>query len=189
MLKEIELNPLYGVGNKELGISDTLTKIYDDLGAYVHSRGIPTIGMGLMGSNFPAFNRDAFKRFLTLFISVAHICVVALASFFPAAIIYVPAFAKFGHLYPTWLPRKHGVHCIRSVLSEEEIVILKRIAERNTWFKQVVIKVDSLPDLTHDQIEHTYQSLIEIKNALQRDREEGIKEYTKTMMEVNDLLN
>lgn len=157
MLEAAKRDPLFQIGDGKLGISNRLRRIYKNLDAYVHTRGVPTISMGIVGSNILAFTPDALDRFQALFTSACHLCITFIAIFFPAAIIEVPAFAKFGHLDPIWLPRSDEVKCIRSVLPEIDLNVLEDLATSNPWLQTVRAKVNSLPDLTAAEIEKTYE--------------------------------
>ncbi|RLC36393.1 hypothetical protein DRH29_04645 [candidate division Kazan bacterium] len=160
MLDEIAKDALYQSGDGKLKITNKLRRIYRDLGAYTHTRGVPTLNMGLMGSNILAFTADALDRFFVLFASGCRLCIACIAIFFPQAIIEVPAFAKFGHLDPVWLPRSDEVKCIRSVLSATELNVLEDLAASNVWFQTVCAKVNSLPDLSPAEIEETYEFVV-----------------------------
>ena len=181
MLKQLGQDSLYQAGDKKLNVSNRISKIYDDLGAYVHTRGVPTVTMGLTGSNILVFTPDALDRFLTLFTSVAHLCVMFLAIFFPAAIIHVPAFAKFGHLDPVWLPRKDKVDSIRSILSKKELKALDDLASQNAWFQQLVVKINALPDLSKAEVDETYERL----EAASR---QGPEQLIRILKEANKVL-
>ena len=157
MLGEIAKDALFQSGDVKLDIANKLHHTYGDLGAYTHTRGVPTINMGLMGSNILAFTTDALDRFFVLFASVCRLCVAFIAIFFPQAIIEVPTYAKFGHLDPVWLLRSDKVKCIRSVLSERELNVLEDLAASNAWFQAVRAKVNSLPDLSQAEIEETFE--------------------------------
>ena len=157
MLGEIAKDALFQFGDKKLNIANKLRRTYWDLGAYTHTRGVPTIDMGLVGSNILAFTPDALDRFFVLFASVCRLCIAFIAIFFPQAIIEVPAYTKFGHLDPVWIPRTDEVKCIRSVLSEIGLSGLEDLAASNPWFQTVRAKVNSLPDLTASEIEETYE--------------------------------
>lgn len=159
MLKQLSQDTLYSSADNQLNISSEIARIYDDLGAYIHTRGVATISMGLTGSNVAKFTPDALSRFLILFSATARLCVVFLAAFFPASIIYVPAFRKFGYLAPTWLPDEDQVNAIRNVLSRQELQVLEVLAENNVWFKQIVSRVDERPDLNESGIRETYDQL------------------------------
>jgi hypothetical protein len=180
MLDLITKDRLFQIGDNKLGITSNLRGIYDNLGAYVHTRGIPTINMGLVGSNVLTFNSDAFNRFITLFSSTCHCCIVLISAFFPASIIYVPAFSKVGYLHPNWLPRKEKVECIRSPLTETELKVLEDMASQNSWFNDVLSKTASMPDLTTLEIDETYQRCIAIE-------QNGVEEAIKNMQKVNEL--
>ena len=155
MLNQLARDPLYKTADDKMGISKSISKVYDELGAYIHTRGVPTISMGLTGSNVTTFTPEALDRFWALFATVSHFCVVFLAVFFPAAIIYVPAFEKFGNLAPIWLPQKDHVNAIRAVLSKIELQVLEDLADQNAWFQQVVAKVDTLPALNETEVHET----------------------------------
>lgn len=157
MLDAIAKDVLFQVGDKKLNIAEKLRRTYWDLSAYTHTRGVPTINMGLVGSNVLAFTPDALDRFFVLFVSACRLCIAFIAIFFPQAIIEVPAYAKFGHLDPIWLPRSDKVKCIRSVLPETDLNMLEDLATSNSWFQTVHAKVNSLPDLTAAEIEETYE--------------------------------
>lgn len=135
----------------------SLISVYDRLGAYVHTRGLPTTTMGLTGSNTILFDEPSFQRYCEYFEEVTHVSVLLLAAFFPAAVIPLDAFRKLGHFDPGWLPRNDHVVSIRSVLSPKEISALETNAGRNPWFAEVVRTLDSLPDLSSEEIEQTYQ--------------------------------
>ena len=181
MLKEVKKDALFQAGDEKLDISNNLLRVYDDLGAYVHTRGVPTISMGLVGSNVLTFTPDALDRFFALFTSVSHRCVIFIAIFFPAAIIEVPAFAKFGHFDSIWLPRRDKVNCIRSVLSEAELKVLEDLAGHNAWFQEIIDRVNSLPDLTAAQIEETYERFTILG-------EQGPEKLIQALKEVNKVL-
>jgi hypothetical protein len=159
MLNQLSQNSLYQMANSKMDISKRISTLYDDLGAYVHTRGVPTVSMGLTGSNIALFTAEAIDRFFVLFTTMSHLCVVLLAIFFPAAIIHVPAFEKFGHLHPIWLPRKDHVNAIRSSLSETELQALEHLATKNTWFQETVAKVNTFPNLSKAEIHETYRKL------------------------------
>jgi len=159
MLNQLGQDSLYKIANDKMGISKKIFTVYDDLGAYVHTRGVPTISMGLTGSNIITFTPEALERFLTLFAKVSHLCVIFLAIFFPTAIIYISGFEKFGHLVPIWLPRKDHVNAIRAVLPTTELQLLENLASQNTWFQQILAKVNTLPDLNKAEIHDTYTQL------------------------------
>ena len=180
MLGVIAADPLFQVGDNKIGISNDLLRIYDELGAYIHTRGVPTINMGLVGSNMLTFSSDAFDRFMALFSSACHHCIVLVAAFFPAAIIQVPAFAKSGYFDPIWLPRKEKVECIRSALSQAELRVLEDLATQNSWFQGVLAKTRSLPDLTPSEIDETYQRFTTLAEG-------GIEEVSEAVQKVNEL--
>lgn len=69
MLDVITKDVLFQVGDEKLNIAEKLRYTYWDLGAYTHTRGIPTTNMGLVGSNVLAFTPDALDRFFVLFVS------------------------------------------------------------------------------------------------------------------------
>jgi len=142
-----------------IGLKKSISSVYDELGAYVHTRGLPSTTMGLSGSNTIRFSAPALQHFCSLFLKVTHATVKLLASYFPAAIISTHAFEKMGHLDPGWLPREDHVNSIRSVLTQDEIKQLERNAERNPWFCGVLRHLAGLPDLTPEQKEDTYQEL------------------------------
>ena len=180
MLDLIAKDRLFQIGDHKLGITSNLWGIYDNLGAYVHTRGIPTINMGLVGSNVLTFNSDAFNRFNTLFSSTCHCCIVLISAFFPASIIYVPAFSKVGYLHPKWLPRKEKVECIRSSLTNAELSVLEDIARQNSWFKDISARTTSMPDLTTLEIDETYQRCIALE-------QNGVEEAIKNIQKINEL--
>ena len=159
MLKRCGENRLYAEASDDLGITEKITQAYDDLGAYIHTRGVPATGMGLSASNTLAFSPAALGRFCGFFFGVARLSVLMLASFFPPAVVAVPAFQKLGHRDPAWLPRRDHVDCICSILAEDECSFLRKLAEKNAWFQRVVAKLDQLPDLTPEERDRTYDEL------------------------------
>ena len=159
MLDRCGENRLYAKASHNLGITEGIRQAYDDLGAYIHTRGVPATGMGPSGSNTLAFSPAALGRFCGFFLGVARLSVLMIASFFPPAVVAVPAFQKLGHRDPGWLPRRDKVDCICSILAEDECSSLRRLAEKNTWFQRVVAKLDQLPDLTPEERDRTYDEL------------------------------
>jgi len=157
MLDVIINDVLFKVAEERLNIAKRLRQTYWDLGAYTHTRGIPTTNMGLVGSNVLAFTPDALDRFFVLFTSVHRLCVTFIAVFFPQAVMEVPAFVKFGHLDPVWIPRSDQVKCIRSVLLKNDLNVLEDLALSNQWFQTLLAKVNSLPDLTVTEVDETYE--------------------------------
>ena len=161
MLKKCTESSVYGEANEHLAIADKMAQAYDDLGAYVHTRGVPATGMGLTASNTLAFSAPALGKFCGLFFDIARLSILMLASFFPPAVISLPAFKKLGHMDPAWLPRKDHVDCICSILTEDERSFLVRLAEKNTWFQRVVSKLDRRPDLTREERDRTFEEMQE----------------------------
>ncbi len=157
MLDEIAKDALFQSGDGKLKIANKLRRVYWNLGAYTHTRGVPTINMGLVGSNILAFTAEALDRFFVLFASVCRLCIAFIAIFFPQAILQLPAYAKFGHLDPVWIPRSDKVKCIRSVLSETDLDALEGLARSNSWFEVLYSKINSLPDLSILEVEETYE--------------------------------
>ena len=175
MLKKCERNRLYAEASEHLSIWEKTAQAYDDLGAYIHTRGVPATAMGLSGSNTLAFSAPALSRFCGFFLGVTRLLVLMLGSFFPPAIVPVPAFQKLGHRDPAWLPRKDHVDCICSVLTGNELSYLRQLAERNQWFQRVVTKLGQLPDLTRDQRDRTYEELEEAAKKGPQEVQEMLK--------------
>ena len=138
-------------------LKESITSLYDRLGAYVHTRGVPSTTMGLTGSNNILFSETALKRYCEFFEEVTHASILLLAAFFPAAVIPMDAFRKLGHFDPGWLPRDDHVMSIRRVLSPIEVSELESNASRNPWFLAVAKRLASLPYLSPEEIEQTYQ--------------------------------
>ena len=181
MLKQLASHHLYKIANDELSISREISAIYDELGAYVHTRGVPTTHMGLSGSNIATFVIESLERFFTLFYRVSHLSVILLTVFFPAAIIYTHAFEKFGHLAPIWLPRKDHVSAIRAILSDAELQTLENLANLNMRFHKILGKVNALPNLSEDEIHETYDRLESASN-------QGVEELTQIFKEINKII-
>ncbi len=178
MLGEMAKDAHFQSGDKKLDIAAKLRRTYWDLGAYTHTRGVPTIDMGLVGSNILAFTPDALDRFFVLFELVCRLCITFIAIFFPQAIISVPAFAKFGHLDPVWIRRSDQVKCIRSAPSEADLNMLEGLAKSNSWFETLCAKINSLPDLSAPEVEETYDFVI---NA-------GVDAVVDALKEIDKLL-
>jgi hypothetical protein len=164
-----------------LHLEESIGSLYDLLGAYVHTRGLPSTTMGLGGSNTIRFSVPALERFCSFFVGITHAATVLLASYFPAAIIPMYAFKKMGHLDPGWLPREDHVNSIRLVLAQDEIELLERNAEGNAWFSEVARRLAELPDLTPEQEENTYQ---ELQEAVRK----GPREAQRVLKRANALL-
>ena len=172
MLKRCAKSSVYAEASDRFGIAEKIAQAYDDLGAYVHTRGIPTTGMGLSASNTLAFSPPALGKFCGFFFGIARLSVLMLGSFFPPAIVALPAFEKFGHRDPAWLPRKDHVDCICSILTEDEHAFLVKLAEKNAWFQRVVAKLNRLPDLTPEEKDRTFEEIQEaVKKSPERAQE------------------
>ncbi len=166
MIKEIKKDELVIVADTKLGITNKILQNYDELGAYIHTRGISTTTMGLTGSNMICFSEEAFSRFLNLSTKVYLNCIVVISTFFPASIIAVKAFDKLGHFDPAWILRENAVKCVRGVLNRTELDVLEKIAVKNNWFQNLIIKVNSLKSLSKVEIDETYDHFIRLSNNM-----------------------
>lgn len=181
MLKTCGRNPLYKEASDHLGITENILHAWDDLGAYIHTRGVPATSMGLTGSNTLAFSPDALSRFSGFFLGVARLSILMLAAFFPAGVIPVPAFEKLGHLDPGWLPRKDHVECISSILTQTEQSFLRGLAGKNEWFQRILAKLNRMMALTEEEIDRTYEDL-------QTAVAEGLEAMQRLLKETNSVL-
>ena len=156
MLTTLDKSQVFLKTNEEFNIRNRLYQIYDDLGAYVHTRGIPSTSMGLTGSNKVNFSESALAKFLDIATPLFKQVVLLFSVFFPTCIIPLDAFRKFGYFDPVWILRKDHVSFIGSVLVKDELESLEKMAENNAWFVNLRARIDSLKDLNQTQIDSTY---------------------------------
>jgi len=156
MMKTLDKSQVFLKTNEEFNIRNRLYQIYDDLGAYVHTRGITSTSMGLTGSNKVNFSESALAKFLDIATPLFKQVVLLFSVFFPTCIIPLDAFRKFGYFDPVWILRKDHVSFIGSVLVKDELESLEKMAENNAWFVNLRARIDSLKDLNQTQIDSTY---------------------------------
>lgn len=164
MMSVLEANPLFSMADSEFRIKDNLLKTYDELGGFIHTRGIPYTTMGLTGNNVNEFSSDALMKYNGYFNDLAHNVILLLAAYFPTSVIALPIFEKLGYWYPNWIPKKEKVAAIQANLSASELKILENISEHNIWYQKLKLKVLSLPDLTDEKIASTYKEFEELYN-------------------------
>jgi len=181
MLKKIANNKLFNKADTQFSIISELKKTYNELGAYIHTRGIPATTMGLTGSNINSFSGDTLIKYNKFFVKISHLVVLFLSIFFPNAIIALPSYKKLGHWHPSWVPREDHVECIRGSLSEKEITFLEKLSLSNTWFQRVKEKLNSMRDLTLDEIESTFNEMNKLASS-------GLEEIVPKLKKVNKKL-
>lgn len=167
MLKEIKKDDLLKLADTKLGISNRILQSYDDLGAFIHTRGIQTTTMGLTGSNLIRFSEVALNRFIKISTIVYLRCIMIISTFFPTSIIAVKVFDKLGHFDPVWIPRENSVNCIRAVLTKSELHALEKIAIKNIWYQTLVNKVNSLKSLSKEEIDGTYNHFMKLSKNME----------------------
>lgn len=177
MLKEIRKDDLLKLADTKLGISNKILQSYDDLGAYIHTRGIQTTTMGLTGSNLICFSEVALNKFIKISTIVYRRCITIISTFFPTSIIAVKAFDKTGYFDPVWIPRENSVNCIRAVFTKSELLALEKIATKNIRYQTLVNKVNSLKSLSKEEIDSTYNHFMELSK--------NIEEYVKHIKVIN----
>ncbi len=167
MFKELKKCELFKKIEQELKITEQLYQIYDELGGYVHTRGIPATNMGLSGTNFIEFSKNAFERYLRFAYKVFEKLSILYLSFFPTGIISLPAFQKFGYFDPVWIPRKEKVSFIRSIIPKKSLIKLEQFAEQNHWFLQLRERINALPDLSPDELDKSYDKFMVLSKDIE----------------------
>jgi len=176
MLKYLNNSKCFQEADKKLNISNHLYQIYDDLGAYVHTRGIPSTTMGLTGSNILKFSKNAFEKYMEFGSMLFKKIILLSCVFFPTAIIDLPAFQKFGYFDPIWIPKKEKVEFIRTLIPPSELKILEDLAKKNSWFTALSQRVSSLKNLDEEEIEETYAQFMELQKDIKK-----FKNYSKVI--------
>lgn len=122
---------------------------------YVHTKGIKySNSLGIHKTNHQTFEEDVLKYWLTTFKEIITIVTTLHLLKYPIAIVEYDCDKKFGIDMPSF----GGLHSSKiermaSILPEEYMAEIKSIAASDPITRNRLVQIESLPDLTEEQID------------------------------------
>jgi hypothetical protein len=152
--------------NFRLPILESVSKLYEQLSNFVHTRGFPYSGEALNNSNSNAFNQASLKGLLDAATVTVQDLVILFLCKYPIGLFDLPLWDKFGLNAPLGgLLEPLQVYNLKKVVGKEVLSILEPVCKSDSTAKKMADYILSLPDLTEQQLD---------KQAVEVDKE-GIK--------------
>ncbi|MFC2021625.1 hypothetical protein ACFLTR_00195 [Chloroflexota bacterium] len=155
----LKTSNLYVSANKSIKLDSQLDSLYESLSRYTHTQGFVHSHQGLKTANRPVFSEIALRGFSEVYIATIKYCVFLIAIHFPNAIIGFPVYQKFGYGGPICFIDQDHTEMVRAIFSESELLVLEDLASQNTDFQELRSKVESMPDLSKEQIDETWEEI------------------------------
>jgi hypothetical protein len=160
LLAELRKLPLLEAFEQRFGFVDRVLQTFDELDAYIHTRGRAYSAFGLAGTNFVVFSERAFLLCVDTLASVVGEVVTTLLLKYPVGLQPLPLTAKFGFFGPMggYLER-HQVELIQGLLDPEEARFLKELSDGDPAVQATVQYLEQLPDLSQEEWQHQSEQL------------------------------
>lgn len=143
---------------KDFNNKHNLEQSFKNLGYlhnFVHSKGEKySNSMGLLKSNFQTFEEDIIPKWIKSFEDIISlVCTLHLLKY-PISVLRYDYRKKFGIDIPNFggLEEYH-LNKISKILPEGYLIDIEKIAEKDTETQTLINKIDSMPDVTTNQIE------------------------------------
>ncbi len=162
---------------RDRGFFGAIAELSDELGGYVHTRGLKHAARGIVPStNFPTFSAEAFEAWTESLLDVTRAVLAVHLMKYPLALQHTPLEDKFGIDRPighfvTPLTRER----FRSILSEDVRDILQDLSDSDEDAVAHAKWVNDQPDMTPE--EHREQLEQADKEAI---RYEGFENWNRT---------
>jgi hypothetical protein len=145
------------------GLLTRVGDIFDNLGAYVHTRGVKHSSTGQRRSNVNRFLENPFRRWVK---ALEHVCATVTFAFLvkhPIGIIGLPMDEKFGLDPPLGLALNTGEsERLRAVLTPAEVSFVEELARQDPRVQSIVQWVHSQPDLAESDFQRQADTWDEI---------------------------
>ena len=135
-------------------IIDPITRLYDELSDFVHTRGYSYSSVSLNGSDINRFAPDSFKTWIeAVSIAIQDLVILFLCKY-PIGLHAVPIWEKFGLNPPIGgFLESHQVWELERMIPEPVLSVLRELTKDDTTVSAILEEITSLPDLTDQQIE------------------------------------
>ena len=160
MKKALHKSEAYELANPKFNLDSQLDRIYENLSGYIHTQGIKYSHKALKNANRPVFSEKTLVKFTDVYFDTIKYCVLVIAINFPNAIQPLPIFAKFGYNAPFSFINESKAKMIRSIFTMAELLELDDLSLKNKDFLGLKAYVETMPDLTRDEINKTYELFV-----------------------------
>lgn len=148
------------------GLSARTMKTFDDLGAFVHTRGYRHSSTALNQANFNRFSEQAFHIYFERLKEVVTHLIITFLLKYPVGICGLPLSEKFGFNDPCGLLENHQVELISSLLEPNELEWLLKMSENDPGVRAVINWVLGQPSLTSDDLQQQWTEWEEMVPSL-----------------------
>ena len=138
--------------DEHFGFIDRIRDTFDQLDAYVHTRGRTHSGYWLSGPGCIRFTERSLLLCIDTFCSVISTIMTTLLLKYPIGMQALPLDEKFGFFGPMGgFLQEHQVELIRGLLYPEEASFIQRHSDKDEMIQRIVRHFENLPDLSPEK--------------------------------------
>jgi hypothetical protein len=152
MLNHILSIPALEIVDRSTGLREEMLTTYDELSAYVHTRGYRFSAQGVAGHNVNTFTEEAFRAYVRLLTQSTGYATTALVGKYLVGMQPLPLDEKFGLNGPAGgFLREHEVERLKAVLPDDVRQLLQDLSVADPDVQAAVEHFEGLPDLTEEE--------------------------------------
>lgn len=153
VIRELFKGQRFDSFNKVFQIKREIEMVHSSINDYVHMRGLKFSSTHLNRTNYNAFNEDALRRFVEYLTKVVREIVTLMLLKYPIGMQLLPLHEKFGTDVPFGFMYEGARSTVLKVLDENVKNYLQEFSNNDLEVKAKLGWVNSLPDITDDEIE------------------------------------
>jgi hypothetical protein len=153
-------------------IKERVENAYNILSDFIHTRGYLYSSQKLNNGNTIRFNATAIKQWIHELDNIIQIVVTMHVLKHPIALQIVPVEEKFGINEPIGVfLEPYQVDRVKKILDRKQLDFLQKISDNDEEVKELVLWINSLPDLTPSDLQAQFRDFKEMVPPKKRDDE------------------